>query len=470
MRSILLTCFDETNVEYYDQLSSLVATHDYYIKEHKIEVINQNEIDFIKFLLVSYENSKTFPSQELFLSNFDFLSKDTFANIPKRSLKDYRVYINNFVYKRVNDKISKLILELNTQIKDGGFSEDLMSELSRLHKISVINKKQEVSIDFDFRAVYNEKLNTPIGMIFNIDVIDSKIGGLDKGSLNTIAGFTSHFKSTMALNLAYYNTYFNGYNTVLVSLETPKEDVYSNLMCRHSFDPKFSEYEFISHQKIKRCELSEAEQSYLFDVVEKDWKDNKRGELIILDETDFESMSTSEITGVFEDIDEKIEGGLDAFIIDYIQLLKFSNMAYHDDNRAINAYVSYFRRLAQKFKNGESKLVGIILSQINRESWKRASKNEGRYDVTCLADANELERGSYRVFTVYTTETMKASKEASIQILKNRNGPNLYDPEVLYADGENYVFGDLDDLFSSPNIMSGSGSDSLGDMMDGLDF
>jgi hypothetical protein len=241
-----------------------------------------------------------------------------------------------------------------------------------------------------------------------------------------------------------------------------------NLLCRHSYDMKFNKYAFIPHDKIRKCQLNQEEMDYLFNVVKKDWDDNSKGKIIILDESDFRTMSFSEIYAVFEMIDDKLNGYLDAFLVDYIQLFKFGgdSNASVDDNKAVNAYVSFFRRLTQSFRDGnkQKKLIGVVLSQINRSAWKKASRNEGRYDLTCLADANELERGSHRVITTYTSEEMKMAKESTMQILKNRGGATAWDPFMVYADGESQVYGENSTGFSGPSMSLGG--DSLGSLFD----
>ena len=95
------------------------------------------------------------------------------------------------------------------------------------------------------------------------------------------------------------------------------------------------------------------------------------------------------------------------------------------------------------------KLSVIILSQINRQGKQKADKNHGRYTLNALAEFNELERGAQVAMTIYTNEEMKGSKEATVQILKNRNGRTIDEPLSVYADGETYVFGDEMEGFSS---------------------
>lgn len=432
-----------------------------YGAEYKISILHNKEVELIEFLLKCYDNAKQMPSRVIFENNFPDLQKRAFDGVPVIVPEDYRVYVYNFINKRVNKEISKNILKINQEIEKNGLSEDLMEQLNQMHRLSNLNKVKPIVTDLSIKNIYQDRLSRPAGMIFNIDCLDSRLGGLNFGTLTTIAGFTAHYKSVCATNLAYYNAYFNGYNVLYLSLETPKEEAYMNVLCRHSYNSFFPDYLFIPHDKIRQCLLGQDEEDYLFNVVEKDYIENSKGRLIILDESDFNTMSYGEIYAVFEQIDDMLGGNLDAFIVDYIQLLKYTG-GRKDDNTVINDYVSMFRRMTQSFRDGSKrkKLIGVLLSQINRESWKKAVKRGGEYDLTCLADANELERGSHRVITTFTTEDLKASKEATIQILKNRMGMTLITPTSVFADGESYTFLDATNDFSSPTI---SGTD-LGDL------
>lgn len=279
-------------------------------------------------------------------------------------------------------------------------------------------------------------------------------------------GYVTH-NTTMSLNIAHLNAYELGYNICYLSLETPKEDINWNLLSCHSYSTKFQRYNFVSHVKMRWGTMTADEEDFIFNEVEPDLKNDyiddegntrKRGKVIILDESDFKTFSFGEISSVIEKVDDKLGGKLDCVIVDYIQLCKFSGQGVtYDANSQINSYVTFFRRLAQNFKkeikeDGTEEvrqLTMILLAQINRSSWQKASRNDGRYDITCLADANELERGSARVFTTYTSEDLKARKSAQVQILKNRAGQTMYDPVTVYADGEAYVFMSEDGMNSS---------------------
>jgi replicative DNA helicase len=470
MLMIVKCCLGKEGEEYKEILENILVENEFY-RSKNIKLLHDSEVDIFEFMIMSFNNSSKFPDKSYLEMNFPNI-KGAIDSLPDiLELDGLLVYRRNKIAIRLNEKIHGKINEYNQKILEEGVTEELWEKLEELKRLSVnINDDEVVGKELDIRKIYEEKMQRPLGMITGIKEVDDKIGGMNEGTITTIAGYTSHFKTTMALNIAYLNSYMYGYNLIYLSLETPKEDMYFNFLCRHSYSTKFSKYSYIPHDKIRKCELSTEELDYLYNVVEPDLKSTyidkdgyecKRGRVIIWDESDLKSMSFTDIMNAFEKLDDELGGDLDGFIIDYVQLCKFAdNGKGMDDNRVINGYVTFFRRMTQKFRYGEKKkrLIGVLLAQINRTSWSRAKNKAGRYDLTCLADANELERGSYRVFTTYTTEEQKAANEAQVQILKNRSGPTMWDPVCVFADGSAYVFGEMDEGFNSPmggNLSSG---------------
>ena len=157
------------------------------------------------------------------------------------------------------------------------------------------------------------------------------------------------------------------------------------------------------------------------------------GQIKILDETDFKTFSMSEIREKLEAVEdemmEKTGYGLDAVVWDHANLFKFNSSGKRRQNEGseINEYVSFIRKLSMTFRKDKDtglmkKLSMVILAQVNRDGWKRSVKNKGRYDLRALAEANELERAAQLIFTIFTDDNMKMAKEATVQLLKNRNG------------------------------------------------
>lgn len=469
MRNVIYSCLSKSDPYYVDYLRIFEEEADNYKKQFKIDgVLSDVERKFMDFIIKSYEVSGETPSLDLFVKMFsEYPVEDDLRVAEEIGINDFRVYIFNLIDKRVNKYIANRLDELNAKVKSDGITDDIAQEFTKLTSLSNRNKAKDINIEIDSKQEYDNKKLRPVGLVTGIPEVDDKIGGMSPGTVTTIAGFTSQYKTTMSLNIAHLNAYELGYNICYLSLETPKEDINWNLLSCHSYSTKFKRYNFVSHAKMRWGTMTADEEDFIFNEVEPDLKNDyiddegntrKRGKVIILDESDFKTFSFGEISSVIEKVDDKLGGKLDCVIVDYIQLCKFSGQGVtYDANSQINSYVTFFRRLAQNFKkeikeDGTEEvrqLTMILLAQINRSSWQKASRNDGRYDITCLADANELERGSARVFTTYTSEDLKARKSAQVQILKNRAGQTMYDPVTVYADGEAYVFMSEDGMNSS---------------------
>ena len=483
MRNIIYSCFSKTDPIYAESLEMFETESDNYLKNFKVKgVLHEKEREYFDFIIKSFQGSGSTPSQKLFCDMFPE-AKTQFVDtsqIIEIKPGDMRVYIFNLVDARVNEYVSKRIAELNIKVREGGITSEISSEFERLQNLSNRNKAKNINISISGRDNYNNLKLRPLGMVTGIKAIDDRIGGMNEGTMSVIAGFTSQYKTTFAINIAYLNSYFYGYNVAYITLETPKQDMYWNLLSLHSYDTKFSKYSFIGHDRIRQCKLTTEEEEYLFDVVEKDLQESKmeiegtlhdRGKIVFLDESDFDSFSFGEIQAVLDKVDEKLGGKLDAVIVDYIQLCKFSGKGViSDETTQINAYASFFRRLSQNFKkvvddNNEEKtrqLIVILLSQIRRESWRKAATHEGVYDITCMSDSSELEKSAMRIFTTFTSEEMKQRKVAQVQILKNRTGQTLIaEPATVFADGEFYAFMDEDGMNTNTFAVSGDATSSL---------
>ena len=468
MKNILKTCFEQTDDIYIDYLSLYMSEAESYKKNYRVsDILKDTEKKYFDYIITTFNQSKITPTEHLFSSIFpETLGQfDSAVVIP---INEFRQYMFNLIGFRVNKYIHDVIEELNKRVKSEGLSKEISDEITRLQSLSNLNQVKDISLNIDSRSEYEAMKLRPHGLQTGIRKVDSYIGGINVGTVTTIAGYTGQFKTTWAMNITHFNAYEFGFNTVYISLETPKQDMNWNLLSLHSRYMSAKgiggKFRFISHEKMRNAELSKEEEDYLFDVVEKDLKSpavgqdgklHERGKIIILDESDFSTFSFSEISSVLEKIDEELDafGGIDALVIDYIQLCKFSGSGYTSDvNSQINAYVTFFRRMSQNLRkkvdsSGKEitrQIAVILLAQLNRTGFQKASRNGGKYDLLALADANELERGSSRVFTTYATEDQKEKQVAQVQIIKNRQGRTMYEPCTVYIEPEAYIFEDED--------------------------
>lgn len=427
--------------------------------EKKI-LISPQEENVLIFIRDSYENSKAIPSEE-FISNKFPEYRVPMSNAKVLEYSDLRIYYYNLISRRTNLNASRELMKIATEVAKGGLTYEHMDTIRSYVHITdsdeVLDSTQDAQ---SFREFYKAKKSQPSGMLTKIKSIDDAIGGIGYGMTMTIMGYVANFKTMLATNIVYNNVMDLKYNVCLISLEVPKEDVLFNLLCRHSYSPKFQEFPFISSRKMRDCVLTPEEEEFIFTVVLEDFYNYvDHGMLRILDETDFRTFSFGEISEMLENVDdemlEKTGVGLDGVIVDHMHLCKFngSGNKFGSSSEEGNAYVSFFRKKAISFRRdpitkASRKLMMLLLAQVNRDGYKRAEKSKGHYDLRAIAELNELERASQMIVSVFTTAEMKLSKEATVQLLKNRNGATVDEPQSIFVEPAAYFIGEEMDGFS----------------------
>lgn len=402
--------------------------------------IDKQEISLInKYIYLSQQTNST-PSIELLKKEFPGLYFDNVEKIQGQELDDY---IRLFIANRKNSAVSKKLLDLASIVRTNGVTEEVINSLSFLTKSDAVNISHQ-DIGDKILDFYKSKV-IKNGIMTGVTKIDDDIGGLQSGTLATILGFTGSFKTTWALNIAY-NAIESGKNVLYLSLEVTKENIYYNLLSRHSFDSKFSTH--IEHLDLKRKNVADKDFEYLENTIYPDFRSIK-GHIYIVDETELEAYSFYALETKFREIDKiavsETGHGIDLLVIDHAQLLKFdqSMKGIGNETNVVNAYISFFRQCALNWIKSGRQISVLILSQSSREGWKEAVKREGQYRLTALAEANELERASSIVLSVFSSESLKQMKSAKVQILKNRDGQAWSEPMEVFVDPVYYAFGDL---------------------------
>lgn len=417
------------------------------------ELFSKQEKDVFESLDNMLKQSGSLPSEEYLLKHFPEYTVPLSKATPLGP-DDLKVHFRLLLQKRNNQNASRVLMEAARQVVDKGYTYEIAD---KVHGIHVVDAEDEVAEDTtgtldSFKDFYQRKKNQSTGLLTFVKEIDEKIGGLPMGGVSVLFGYVAQFKSLMANNIAYGNAKKLNYNIVIVSLEVSKEDVLINMLSRHSYQPQFSKYPAIPHQKIRTCGLSADEEDYLFSVVAPDFY-STGGKIVILDETDFKTFSFAEIRQKLEEVDDSLLKetgyGVDAVLWDHANLFKFngSGAKKQSEGSEINEYVSFIRKMSIAFRRlpGEKdfrKVHMLILAQANREGYKRAHKLKGVYDLRAISEANELERGAQQIFSIYTNEDLKVAKEATMQILKNRTGATMIDPCSIFVDPVNYVAGE----------------------------
>lgn len=445
METIIKTILGK-NTEEYTQYIDLV------LDPEKRALISTQEERMFLLLRDSVDNAGQIPTEEYFLIKFPEMTVPL-SKAKEISLVDLKVHYANLVKKRTNLEAARALQIISAEVSSTGLTYEHFDKIRGFANIIDTDFIKDVTATpEDFAEFYRKRKEQPIGLQTFVEELDEKIGGIAIGSLFSIVAYTGQYKTMFSANLAYRNAKRLNYNIVIISLEVSKEDYLMNLLCRHSNESKFDRYPYIGHERIRMSELSEDEEDYLFNEITPDFY-KEGGAIKILDETDFKTMSFSEIRERLEQIDDELletKGyGIDAVIVDHVNLCRFNgrNVYKRDDNSEINEYVSFFRKLSLSFRKDKDsdqmrKIAMILLVQANRDGYTKAQKNAGKYELRAIADANEIERASQMIMFIYSDENMKATKEAKVFLAKNRSGATTFDPILINVEAESYVIGD----------------------------
>lgn len=414
----------------------------------------ENEKQWVQYIDKTWRDTGQPPTIPLIEMAFPQVVQFRLFELPALDYESFSVYMRSFFKSRGDRQISQKLMEMSSKIIQEGMSPDVADTVYDILSSSK-TKEEYVSPFEDVKRSYMERKTRPSGLKTYIQSIDEEVGGMNEGTLNTILGFVASFKTTFSLNIVYNGIVNDGYNICFISLEMTKQEVLSNLLARHSYDKKFSKFPFLSAKAIRTTSLTEEEEEYYFDEVVKDF-DQYKSKLMIFDQTDFTDMSPLEIERAFETADRTL-GGLNAFFIDYLQLLKFSGDSRRDEKETMNAYMRFFQGQTINFLHKKRQVTGVVLVQANREGYLRAVRNNGEYDLRAIAEANEVERSSYRVFTCFADESLKLSKEIKIGLIKHRGGANISPPISAFSEPSAYVIGDVpgfDSMMSTSDFAS----------------
>lgn len=378
--------------------------------------------------------------------------------------------------ERKRSAIASGLLKVVSKVQIEGITSAIKEEIDNLTALEVSNKVELVDITNIIEEKYDEGKAIG-GILTGIGPIDESTGGIYPGTLTTIMGYTGAYKTLSAVNITY-SAINAGKNVCYVSLEVPKEHLLYDILSRHSNNTKFSRA--VGHFDMKKHKLSENDKNLVFKTILEDYKEIK-GKALFLDESDIKSYTKLGLEQLFREADKMLVDltghGVDLLIIDHAQLLKFNESGFNlkDPYQVVNYYTSFLRQQSISFLGTGRQVATIVLSQTSREGYKSAVKRQGQYDLTALAEANELERASQNVIGLYLDESLKNSKQVKVQVLKARDGATMPEPVTVFADPEFYILGadvanpidigsfNVDDLFNAEPASFNNIGDFLND-------
>jgi len=296
----------------------------------------------------------------------------------------------------------------------------------------------------DMRMEYIErKDNTAnsVGILTGLEPVDIVTRGIQPGELFVPAAFIGGYKSTFSLKMTH-SVVTSGFNAAFISLEMPYDQVRRILYTIHSGSEKFTNiHEPLEYEKIKFGTLEDEEEDFYLNHVLNDFDSNPVYGKLFVHQMDSSEVTLDRIRTIAEMFNKEAE--LDALFIDYMTLIKPARgQRFSSRSEAINQNVQDLKNLALHFDGGRSIPV-ISPCQINRQGWRKAGENEGVYDVTAIAEFNQIEKAADLIVGIYVDDNMKNAKEAKCSVLKARDA-RTPPPFLIYADGATRQIGSFD--------------------------
>lgn len=400
------------------------------------EVDTQEKEDIRKYLKLIQLTAN--PSVPLLQKEIPGRNWEDVEPIEREMLSDY---ILLYLYNKKNLEASKDLIELSSKVRSTGLTEDVVDRLTKLTKSDAVTHKFTNIKDSIVDRYEDDEYSA--GIPTGINFVDEMTGGIHKGEVSTVTAFAGHGKTTLSLNIAY-NALTLGQNVLYMSLEVPKDYIYFDLISRHSNNSKFKMR--IPHFELKKRKLKPEKWDYVKSTILPDLNDLP-GKIYVADETEFDNYSQYTLESKFREIDklatEETGHGIDVVFIDHVQLLKFnSGRVSNSTGDVINEHISWFRQMAMDWLKTKRQVAFVCLSQTNRAGYEYARDNNGKYGATAMAEANELERASALILTVYAESEMKDLGMAKVQVLKYRDSRNEDEPTEVNIDLQYYLFGD----------------------------
>lgn len=403
---------------------------------HAVDSFTGVDLDLAQMLLETLRGTQGLPSYEMLIEAHDFPYT---VPTPDRALSSADAW-SIIDLESNNRRVRELGMNLLEAGRDLLAGEKTEEEI-RVGLTEVLDTTYggcEELEELDIAKIIEERRKASSGIYTFVEEFDDIIRGIEFGTVATLMGFVGALKTTFGINFLHGNVTKCGYNGVFITLEMPKKILFSHLISRHSFVDRFrGNGGPINKEKVQKPHLLDAEEEKFVKEVQKDLKENpEHGKFQFMELSDFRTFDKAGIRSRLM--------GLpfipDFIIFDYIQLTKYTDFAARFKNfDPINYFVRALAEICQDF-NGK-KMAVLLLSQANREGWKRAVEADGCYDLAALSEANELERTSSYVLTSFIDDDLRVSRESKMQLLKHRMGDILPTPVLVSYEPEYAALG-----------------------------
>ena len=259
------------------------------------------------------------------------------------------------------------------------------------------------------------------GIEFGLPDLDAYLGGLGNGEMALIAADTTAGKSSLCVQIAWYNAIECGKNVVIFTTEQLRRSLQGKIVARHSRHPKFGLPRGLNDADIRYGRLEPEEERALAAVLD----DLKTcGDYGVLNVVQMPEVATVSVMSARYSVIRR-QYRPDLVIADYLQLFtpdhsrRESNM--REDQSGV---IKSAARWCAACDDGRG-VPFISPWQVNNEG-VNFRKQHGRYDLQHLSETKESGRTPGMVVALLNPEEdMSGGRLVSMeaQVLKNRAGP-----------------------------------------------
>lgn len=445
MKRLLRSCIDFQGVITQENLVQNFQK----LVQGNLEWTRPDDARLFEFLRQYFQQRLEMPSSQTVLDYFDktgdlevterikdveaapWYIRTNFTHLIQTLLEDQNRIKATALLKEAHEIINKglVIQEGREKIRKQGVKEGLVHFQTKAHELIVsdFNARTAGDIRTDGQAMWDSYQDAKVnkdkvwGRFTGLANIDSVSHGIKKGELWVHAAFPGELKTTFALNWCYNLVTRYRTNILYYSLEMPYEQLRLQIYVMHSSHAKWRAqgYKPLDYRKVRDGELTQDEEVFYQKVIE-DFCNNP-------DYCHFEirspdrDMSITDIRMDAELTHKQMEVGM--VVIDHGQLMEARKEKRSKDYTVeLNSIIRDTKKFCLHFNNGE-KIPTLLLFQINRQGKEEAVKNQGRYKMSALAYANEVEKSADVITTTFLDDEHRRNGTTLFCNMKNRDNP-----------------------------------------------
>lgn len=289
-------------------------------------------------------------------------------------------------------------------------------------------ERNEILEDYAQRKHAREK-GTSSGILFGVEELDRKVGGMQAGELVLIAGYSSDGKTSLCVQAAWHAAIEQKKNVVFLTTETLRPQVRRKLISRHSKMTQFDLPEGLNSRDLKAGTLPAEQEEMLRAVVDDMTKNPAYGKLYV---------AQVPISATIPSITQRLyriqrQFNIDIVFMDYLALLH-SEVRRQTSREELAGIVKAAKLLSVSFDDSRGFPL-VSPWQVTREA-RAEAENLGMYTSRATAETAEATNSADIIVGMLApTDNTNRYADMSVQVLKHRDGEtvNGLQVEVDYA-------------------------------------